>query len=445
MPRPRKAPRLREKSGYLVTDVYRPDGTRTTVNFGPVPAASVDAAGVYELFARWLKLFESNPHKCLSFDSPHDAVTKMSLASDIETVGDLIDSYLTYAESAFKLTRRGQINPHYQRLCKVIEFMVSYRPWPVNKFGPDDLRDVRQAMLDYRYARGKEEPNRQMTRTSINEHIKQLKNMFTWGVGRRAVEPATEQALRGEVRSLRYGHPGAIEKKRRHKVTDEEFRKVVELVNPVIAAMLQVLRNSICRPEEVLVIRRRDVLRADSACWLYVPHSDMTPLGSHKTLGAGDGEGQVRVIPFTATTQKILLPFMDAAATDDTYIFSPKAAVDQYLEEKFTNRKTPLSCGNRPGTNRREHPMIEPGDHYQRNSFYSAVQRACKRSGVKAFSLYDVRRASITDIDAALGRDEAYRLTGHADPDTTDIYNLEIVKRMIEKAKEYETAQATQT
>jgi hypothetical protein len=30
--------------------------------------------------------------------------------------------------------------------------------------------------------------------------------MFTWGVGRRAVEPATEQALRGEVKPLRYGH-----------------------------------------------------------------------------------------------------------------------------------------------------------------------------------------------------------------------------------------------
>ncbi len=127
-----KVPRLREKAGYFVTDVRRPGSIRTTVHFGPVADNAGDAARVYELFGRWLKLFESNPHKCLSYGSPFEAVGKMSLASDIETIGDLIESYLIFAETAFKLTRRGNINPHHQRLARAIDFMAPYRGWPVN-------------------------------------------------------------------------------------------------------------------------------------------------------------------------------------------------------------------------------------------------------------------------------------------------------------------------
>ena len=94
MARPLKALKLREKAGYSVADVYGPDGSRATVNFGPVPKHSGDAAAICELFACRLKLFESSPHQCLSFDSLSEAVTKMSPSSDFETVGVLISLIL---------------------------------------------------------------------------------------------------------------------------------------------------------------------------------------------------------------------------------------------------------------------------------------------------------------------------------------------------------------
>ena len=444
MSRPRKAPKLREKTSngtdYFVCDVYRPEGGRTTVNFGPVPADMGDVADVYAAFAKWVKLFQSNPHKCLAFKSPWEAIEQMVDPAGILSVGDLVDNYLKYAEQTFKLTRKGEVSPNYKRLTRGLRFMEAYRSWPVNNFGPDDLRAVRDRMLAYRYRRsGQKEDTEQLTRSSINGSIKEIRLMFTWGVGRRAVEPAVEQAMRTEVKPLRRGHPGARENRRRPKVTREEFDKVVAVVNPVVADMMRVLRFSVCRPSEVLVMRSMDIRRDDPNCWLYVPGSDIDEYGDHKTLGAGKN-GQQRVIPITKMLQKVIQPYLDAAASPQAYLFSPKQAMQEMYDERFANRKTPTSCGNRPGTNRREHPMIRPGERYQLSSFLNAVQRGCDRTGVPSFTLYDLRRSSITDIDAAIGDSQATRLVGHADKATTDIYKLEKVQRVIEAAMEYEAA-----
>ena len=64
----RKRPKLREKDGCFVTDIYKPDGKRTTISFGAVGERS--EGEIYAAFGQWLDLFNQHPHKVLAFDSP---------------------------------------------------------------------------------------------------------------------------------------------------------------------------------------------------------------------------------------------------------------------------------------------------------------------------------------------------------------------------------------
>jgi hypothetical protein len=47
-----------------VNDIGGSDDKRTAINWGPIDGRQ--AADVFAAFARWLKLFELNPHKTLS-------------------------------------------------------------------------------------------------------------------------------------------------------------------------------------------------------------------------------------------------------------------------------------------------------------------------------------------------------------------------------------------
>jgi len=444
MPRPFKAPKLYERkvngNVYFTVNANRPNGQRVTVSFGPVPKEVAEVAKVYTTFGQWLKLYQSDAHRCLSYKSPWDAVDQMINPNGMLAVGELIDNYLKYAERTFKFSRDGRISPNYHRLYRALGLMDKFRPMLIKNCGPDDIAEMQQMLVDYRYpSKADHSVEASLTRYSLNQTFKEVRRMFVWGVGRRMVDPAVEMAFR-EVKKIKVGHPTIRDSKRRPRVTDEELNKVIAKVNPVIGAMMKVLRFTVCRPTEVTLMRPMDFRMDVPECWLYVPGSEKGEFGDHKGLESGDGEGKYRFIPITRTVQEVIKPYLDQAASADSYLFRPVDAVQKYMNERFDNRKTDLLAGNRPGTNRKDHPMIKPGEFYKSNSFFHAVKRGCKLAQVLPFSLYDLRRASITDIDAKIGDQNATRLVGHADRKTTDIYKMEPVKRMMEAAQQYEQA-----
>ena len=99
------------------------------------------------------------------------------------------------------------------------------------------------------------------------------------------------------------------------------------------------------------------------------------------------------------------------------------------------NASTLAGQGNRPGTNRKEHPMIKPGEKYDHNTLRRACQRACLRAGVEPFTPYDLRRTTATGARSILGKEAAKVLLGHTKTDTTDIYLLEEVQEAMKVAK----------
>lgn len=421
----RKVPRLRFDGRYYVANIYRPDGKRTSISFGPADERS--EGEIYKAFGEWLDLYNQFPQKVLDFQNPYDAISQTANPKKVVMVGELVAQYLAWLRKNLQL--EGVRIPDNHKMVyatkRVSRFLEKYYEWPVMDFGPDELKNVRQAMEKHRFERGKRKIR--YTRSGINDNINHIQRIWNWGVGREYVTDSKAKRL-GEVKALRIGQ--GVDIPRRERVNDEEFQKVCAKVSSIVADMLGLLWCTAMRPGEVCKMRPCDILRDDLACWLYVPGRGRTPVGEHKTTGFG----RIRVVTLTGKAQEILLRRI-TDFNSRKYIFMPTDAISELYEKRAKERKTPLNCGNRPGTNRKKHPMISPGEFYTTNALRSACARGCVRAGVKPFTPYDLRRTVATRTRATLGKEAARVLLGHTKTDTTDIYLLEEVQEAMKVAK----------
>ena len=430
----RKPPTLRRKGRSFVTDVYRADGRRTSVSFGP-PDGRTEGE-IYIAFGQWLDLFKRHPHKTLSFSDPYEVIEQAVSPTTIRTVGQLIEKYVESIEQHNPSLRDGMPNSTLIRIKQLRPFLDLYADWPVADFGPDELKGVQDAMVEYRYYRNenRKEPIA-YRRTAINSVMNEIYRMWQWGIGREITTEAQKQLLK-EVRPLRLGRTSAKDRSKRATVALEEFNKVTENLTSVVADIFRIMWITAMRPSEVCRMRPFDIRRNDPDCWVYVPGSDASDVGDHKTAHLH----RVRAIALTSKAQAVLKPRIKSFGSK-AYIFSPAEAIQELLDKRLANRKTPAGYGNRRGTNRKEHPMIKPGESYTSQSLNVALKRACKRAGVDRFTPYDLRRSAATRIRSELGKEAAKLILGHVSTDTTEIYLLDEVKETMKVAKQLDGAQ----
>jgi len=427
----RKPVKLRIKDGCFVANIYKPDGKRSTISFGSVGGRT--EGQIYAAFGKWLDLFSQHPHKVLSFSSPYDAIAQMINPKDIVTVGELLDKYTELVNEHTSARPNGRPHPDLERLNRLGVFLEPYRQWPVGSFGADELYAVQKAMVEHRYDRGDGNPTA-YTRSGINKAISYVYRVWQWGIGREITTEAQKQLLK-EVRPLRMGQTTAKDTMRRALVTEVEFEEVAQHTTTVVADMLRLVWLTGMRPGEVCRMRPFDILRDEKQCWIYLPGRERSPVGDHKTAH----RQRVRAIPLASKAQEILKPRIENCKSMD-FIFSPVEAMQEIRDQKSANRKTPMSCGNRPGTNRKQHPMIRPGKMYLSSSLCNTVKRACKRAGVERFTPYDLRRSAATRIRSKLSKEAAKLLLGHVSTDTTDIYLLDEVQEAMKVAKKLDAS-----
>lgn len=72
--------------------------------------------------------------------------------------------------------------------------------------------------------------------------------------------------------------------------------------------------------------------------------------------------GDQRLIYLGPQAQEVLRPFLRRRV--DAYCFSPAEAEQERREALHAQRITPMSCGNRPGSNRRNDPERVAGEFY---------------------------------------------------------------------------------
>ena len=269
--------------------------------------------------------------------------------------------------------------------------------------------------------------------------------MYAWAVGVGLIDPYIEAGI-ARFPLLKPGRTTAKPAKPTLPANPSDVKAVLPYLTPVLRDMVMV--HGICdmRPSEVIAMQPCFIDKTDPEMWVYIPEK-------HKNKH----RGKIRVIPIFPEAREILEPYLVRKAPTE-YIFSPKESTSQSRARKTANRKTPLSCGNKPGTNVKANPKIQPGESFSRYSYPQAIKRAIaavnksrkvenmmrERDGLEPIPLMDhwaprqLRHAKATENRALAGKAIAAILLGHApNSQATDAYTWQVIKdEAREKAKQ---------
>lgn len=361
-----KTPSYRTRAGYsqaIVTLTDKPTGKRRDYWLGE-HGSPASREAYHRLIAEWEAAGRAFPERLHSAAggagplrasplraSPHEGAGRNPLVIEI------IRAYWAFAKTYYRPNEYGTLRVSLRMLKQF------YGRSPAEEFGPKKLRLLRDAMI-----RGDSlstPPRRPWSRVYCNQQTRRIRQMFRWAASRELISASVHQSL-ATIETLKRGRCGAREGKRVLPVSRETVEAVRPYLNRQVAALvdLQLLTGARCG--ELLPMRANDIdTDGPNGVWTYRPRE-------HKN----QFRGQDRLIYLGPVAQAAILPFL-AGRAGDSFLFSPAEAEEERRARRTADRKTPLCCGNRVGTNRRRKPDRQPGDRYTTPSYYRAIQRAC--------------------------------------------------------------------
>jgi integrase len=266
-------------------------------------------------------------------------------------VAELLNVYWTFAQEYFAV-EAGKSDGELKGIKLALKAVKAlYADAEVMDFGPLALRAVRDEMVKSGWSR-----------KYCNAQVNRIRRVFKWGVERELVQAETWHALQA-VSALKAGKTEARENVPVSIVDDCHVDIVLPWLSRQVRAMVQLQRINGARPSEILSMRGIDLNTFDPRLWEYRP-------ADHKT-----NKGHERIIYLNAAAQAELKPFLKTDVS--AFIFSPAEAEAERRAEQHEKRKTPLSCGNVPGSNRSRKPRRPAGERYDEDSYRRAITRAC--------------------------------------------------------------------
>jgi integrase len=337
-----------------------------------------------QLVAKWLAAGKDAPATC------HDDVGPTLLELSVD--------YIKWAKIYYR--KQGEVTSEY-RLAQTVhrKFLKTYADHSANSFGPRAFQTFRQQLIDEGYSR-----------TTVNHYMRHIVRTFRHAAGNEKVKPELHLALKA-VEPLRKDRTEADEPKQIPPVPDEVVESTLPFLPPAIAAMVRLQRCSAMRPGEVVLVRPCDIDRSGDV-WIYTP-------GTHKT----EHRGRPRVIPLGKEAQAVLAPYL--LRSTDTYCFSPQETMEQINRTKRLARTTPLSCGNRPGTNRKKSPKRKPNLRYSVDSYRRRIKEVCKAHGISLWAPNQLRKLAATKIRKHCQLEAAQVILGHQSKRTTERFYAE--------------------
>jgi integrase len=203
------------------------------------------------------------------------------------------------------------------------------------------------------------------SRKHINQNVQRIGRVFRWAVGEGLIPPDVPRALM-MVPGLRKGHTTAPETKKVRPADEALVEASLPYMPPVVRSMVELQKATGMRPGELCIIRPCDVDRTGEV-WEY-----------HPTEHKNANREQDRIVYIGPHGQDILRPFLLRSA--ETFCFSPRDSETKRRAAVHAQRRTPLSCGNVPGSNRKQRPKRQAGERYTPQSYLYAVRRACDRA-----------------------------------------------------------------
>jgi integrase len=334
-------------------------------------------------------------------------------ASDI-TVCEVIAAFRRHAASYYKSPDgrpTSELANYHSPLCLLQRF---YGPTPATDFGPLALKALRGEMIRLGWSR-----------RFINRSINRLRHVFKWAESEELIGGVYER-LR-VVDGLKFGRSEAPESDPVKPVPDDVVNATLPHLSSVVRAMVEFQRATGCRPGEVCSMKIGEINRSGDV-WIYSP-------AHHKN----SHHQQERKIFIGPAGQNILRPFL-LKLDGNAFVFSPRRAMEEMRQRRAEERITPLSCGNRPGSNISGCPKRQPGELYSPASYLRAIYRACETAFPPPPEISSdpakcdqwnrehrwhpnrLRHSFAGKARQVAGIDVTATLLGHASPDTSLIY-----------------------
>lgn len=327
------------------------------------------------------------------------------------TVVELIAAYNSHMKETYP--NYSAFNSEPSRVKPVLKLVKEmYGREAISQFGPLSLKAVREKLI-----------TRGQSRSFINQNVRRIVRMFRWGVANELVTPDTLKALEA-VEGLRRGRSTAKEGRVVKPVHIADVDATLPHLQPILADVVRLQLLTGCRPSELLNLKPEQIERSKPDLWILRPPR-------HKNVH----RGQDRVIYMGPKAIEILTPYMLRPA--DSYAFSPQESERRRREERHAKRKTPLSCGNRPGSKagkaktKRKIRKCYDADAYRR-----AVQRAAEKANVPIWHPYQLRHTRATELREKYGIEHTAAVLGHSDLRTSLIYAEASEARAIAIARE---------
>ena len=169
-------------------------------------------------------------------------------------------------------------------------------------------------------------------------------------------------------------------------------------------------------------------LDTSATVWTYRPSAHKNRFRGHE-----------RIVYLGPQAQRIIKPWLTADL--QACLFRPADAVTAWLGKRRRQRQTPLSQGNRPGTNRKRNPRRSPRDHYDTESYRRAIKygiaaenkarlAAGKEAGIEidqvdlvpSWHPHQLRHNRATELRRLYGLEVARILLGQKTAVVTEIY-----------------------
>lgn len=280
------------------------------------------------------------------------------------TVAMVIAAYWRWAQRYYQPNESGTLRV-------VLRMLRQYHgSEAAEDFGPKKLRALREAMIA-----GDDmcdPPRPRWSRGYINQQMQRLRRMFRWAASQEMIPASVYQTL-DTVEALKRGRTTAREGKKVAPVPQVRVDAVRPFLSRQVAAVIDLQLLTGARPGEVLSMRPSDIEQHQTEddeppVWLFRPRE-------HKN----QFRAMERTIILGPRAQAVLKPFLDGR-DPEAFVFSPAEAEADRRTATSAARRTPLSCGNRVGTNRSLDPERAVGDKYTTASYYVAIRRACDRA-----------------------------------------------------------------
>ena len=286
-----------------------------------------------------------------------------------------------------------------------------YGDTPAADFGPLALKALRN---DWLKPRKEIDPKTKETlerpgwcRNIVNRQTGRAKAVFKWAVSEQLIPADVHHGLLA-VDGLRRGRCEARESDPVRPVPETNVLLTLPHLSRQLQAVVKLQLLTGARGGELLIMRPIDI-DTTGKVWAYKPQH-------HKT----EHHDIVREIRLGPKAQEIIAPFLGRPT--DAYLFSASEAKADWLAARHAKRKTPPSCGNKPGSNVKRKPKRSPGDYYDSRAYAHAVRHACRKAGVPHWHPHQLRHTAASKFRREYGIEVARILLGHTGADTTAIY-----------------------